>query len=86
MEDVFTPFVPDDGARETRLAELAWCQFDNAEIAGGFAWEHLKPWVGPPGALSAVAGRDPFDPYENLPPPPEVPVGTSQGVPEAGLT
>lgn len=45
FEDVLNPTVPSSDALLTRLAELSWCQYTNEEIASGFAWENLRPWV-----------------------------------------
>lgn len=45
LEDVLDPKVPTSEQLQDRLAELTWCQYTNVEIASGFAWENLKPWV-----------------------------------------
>lgn len=45
MDNVLSPYWPSDAKRERLFANLAYCQFSVSEMASGFAWEHLKPWL-----------------------------------------
>lgn len=47
FESAINPKLPDPDVLNRRLAQLAWCQFNEVEITSGFAWEHTKRWVGP---------------------------------------
>lgn len=45
LDDILEPKLPPLQQLSDRLAELAWCQYTNEEIASGYAWDHLKQWV-----------------------------------------
>lgn len=45
MANILKPFWPTDAARQQRMNNLAWCQYSINEIASGYAWENLKPYV-----------------------------------------
>jgi hypothetical protein len=45
FSDILNPRLPDPDVLHKRLAQLAWCQFSEEEIASGFCWEHSKRWV-----------------------------------------
>jgi hypothetical protein len=45
MTNIGKPAWPRDSERLRVLSALAWCQYNIKEIASGFAWANLKPWL-----------------------------------------
>lgn len=43
LEEVENPYLATDAERSQWLANIAWCMFTEEEMAGGLAWEAIKP-------------------------------------------